>query len=158
MTGDLSASSLKLENMHVFIPHNHCVCICDNLTNSSPTQDTILEAEEQVIINAMKEPDFHIKRDFKKLLSTITLSAAEHKQRDEVAALKKKLVEDAKLERWENAKKKKTDGATKTNGTDSKNVKAAQSISEDHHAEFLQPHQPQPLQAQIQRQVLHRPG
>ncbi len=115
--------------MHVFIPHNCCVRVCNDLTDSSPSQDAVLEAEDEAIVDAVKDSDFHVKSDFKKLLSTVSLSAAQRKRREEVAALKKKIAEDAKLERQEKAKKKKTDSATKTNSTDSKNVKALQSIS-----------------------------
>jgi Fe-S-cluster containining protein len=79
MTGDLLASSSKPENMHIFIPCNHCVHVCNDFTNSSPTQDAVLMAEEKVIINALKEPSFNVKRDFKNLLNTITLLTAEHK-------------------------------------------------------------------------------
>jgi len=73
------ASSYKLENMHIFIPHNHCVHVHDNITNSSPTQDAVLMAEEKAIINALKEPGFNVKRDFKILLNTLTLSTVECK-------------------------------------------------------------------------------
>src|SRR3989344_3362327 len=126
-TGGLSARSSKPENMHVFIPSNHCVRVRNDFTNSSPTQDTVLEAEEQAIIDALKSPSFSVKRDFRKLLSTVTLSTAKHMQREEVEAMKKKIVEDAKLARREKAKKKKK----KTNGGDgeNENVKAAQTIS-----------------------------
>ncbi len=116
--------------MHVFIPHNRRVRVRNDLTDSSPSQDAVLEAEDEAIVDAVKDSDFHVKRDFKKLLSTVALSAAQRKRREEAAALKKKIAEDAKLERQENAKKKKTDGATKTDGTDSENVEALQSISE----------------------------
>ena len=76
-TGDLSLSSLKLENMHIFIPCNHCIHVHNDFTNSSPTQDTVLMAEEKAIIDALKEPDFNIKRDFKTLLNTTTLLTVE---------------------------------------------------------------------------------
>jgi len=113
--------------MHVFIPSNHCIHVHNDFTNSSLTQDTILKAEEQAIINALKAPSFSVKRDFRKLLSTITLSTAKRMQREEVEAMKKKIAEDAKLARREKAKKKKK----KTDGGDgeNKNVKAAQTIS-----------------------------
>jgi hypothetical protein len=74
-TGDLLASSLKLENMHVFIPCNHCVCVHDNFTNSTLTQDAVLVAEEKAIIAALKEPGFNVKADFKNCLNTITLDS-----------------------------------------------------------------------------------
>jgi hypothetical protein len=80
-------------------------------------------AEEKVIIDALKEPGFNIKRDFKNLLNTITLLTAEHK---EVVVIKKKLVDDKKLEKRERLKKKKK----KTDSADSEDVKAAQTISE----------------------------
>jgi len=37
--------------------------LCDDFTNSSPTQDAVLVAEEKAIINALKEASFNIRRD-----------------------------------------------------------------------------------------------
>jgi hypothetical protein len=79
MTGDLLVSSLKPENMHVFIPCNHCVHVCDDFTNSTLTQDAVVVAEEKAIIDALKEPGFNVKKDFKNCLNTITLLPAECK-------------------------------------------------------------------------------
>ena len=41
------------------------------------TQDTVIVAEEKAIIDALKEPNFNVKRDFKTLLNTTTLSTVE---------------------------------------------------------------------------------
>jgi len=81
-------------------------------------------AEEKAIINALKEPSFNVKRDFKNLLNTLTLSTVEWR-REEVVAIKKKLAEDKKLEKRERLKKKKK----KTDSADSEDVKVAQTIS-----------------------------
>ena len=52
------------------------VYVMISLTHLS-TQDAVIVAEEKAIINALKEPNFNIKRDFKTLLNTTTLSTVE---------------------------------------------------------------------------------
>ena len=44
-----------------------------SLTHLS-AQDAVIVAEEKAIIDALKEPNFNVKRDFKTLLNTTTLS------------------------------------------------------------------------------------
>jgi hypothetical protein len=90
--------------MHVFMPHNHCIHVCNDSTNSFPTQDAILKDEEEPIIDTLKEPSFNITKSFKNLLNTITSTSAKH-QHKEQSKKQWKIAEDTKIKKKEQSKK-----------------------------------------------------
>jgi len=112
------AGSSKPENMHVFIPCNYCVH--NDFMNSSHSQDTVLKAEEKVVINALKNPASTSRE------TSIISSTPSHSQQPSVNEERRwnKIAKEAKLHKRERLKKKKT------NSPDSEDVKGAHTITE----------------------------
>ena len=107
-------------------------------------QDAILKDKEEPIIKALKDPSFNIMKSFK------TSSTPLHPPWPSISTMsitemKWKIAEYAKIKKKEQLKKKKK----KTNhDSNSNNIQAAQPIKDyDSHANSLQHHQPQHLQA-----------